>query len=1165
MSAKFIAKLLEATTPLKATTSKLDNMLKAASKEDQARIKDIIKNNYTTKVEGGTTILTPNTVGEIEAGVTVVQREAVAAKMGVQMGNVPDPESKVGADLNTSSYVSSVILPEHMRVEFPKLNNTNKVLSQDLRMDHWTTSQNDISFKDKKWGTIKAGIFGNVLRSSGDFADDLVRRPTLDTYAKNRMNQAYKDIMNDIYKGLSKENIELFHKINHLHDDNVIHESVSHVNEGFEINGKFHQVPRRVQDAILARRALLDHGYWAENSAAVRRARHEGVMVDEGGSLLKPVDKKRFEEKAMVGGQKLTPEMKEAGYTVWREHKKGPEIYRVLSPSDVHSLKNLPDDFKLLEYRPGYSPVKYTQKWAITKINLKDGKLNVARHATGRSRHVVEQAVDRLAGREPDTVYFAHRSHEDGMSLVADNSLPTLINNLSTMETENLEKALKGLEYADVDIEKLLRFSKFFDHKRASHMMRRGRRLQDAETVGIEGVKSKDAPIMPDDQALAHHMQKSASYTAHAENFQKLERAFMDEFGGFVGSGNAWDTPFFPKGRINGRSGREAYAVQSQIKRVEDQLSSFDKVLDDYAVDLADTLMTSKVGKSVDEMLTKMTKEMNFDIVPPSVLVNLSKAAGATAKLGIWAMSQLPMQMTAILNVVGYSGRFAARAAGDIMSVYLVPTKLGIPRTKGAEELHKLIQDSGFVAGLDFATMADIATSSTKLGNSRLKKILIDKGLLPYQLGEGSVRAAAWFAEHRRMLSEIKKGEAAFKLEDVGSRAYLDEISNRASVPALNMTKVNQHFISRGLLGMPMQFKSFAIQQANFMFGKMPLNRRLGVFGAWTAAFGIEGISYFMDLLIASEHAVVNAPNIVGGSDNIMGYGWWQRELEDIAGKAGEKIDHTGAVKWLNAKAGMNIKDGKQFVKDWVKGGALPALTGGEFSFTHRAGLGRFFTEFFHNAPIDDLAFGPGYQTFKLIFQNNIQTAGQLAEVIKGDRAFSTNWALQRISKGVESLSGPSAFAEATEMATRGELRDKKGRYIDDEATLQEILFLGAGLGIQEQNKRWERLFSAKERDKLVNKWEYQQAIKIGEAYVDDPTYAEQLAEEKMKQLAAYNRARLGGFMAKVEGQVTSRKAPADQREIESAFRLYLKAFSEPEAKGVLETIRKEIEAKRGK
>jgi len=469
----------------------------------------------------------------------------------------------------------------------------------------------------------------------------------------------------------------------------------------------------------------------------------------------------------------------------------------------------------------------------------------------------------------------------------------------------------------------------------------------------------------------------------------------------------------------------------------------------------------------------------------------------------------------------------------------MVP-RLGLKLTKNAQALKKLIDDSGFIAGLDFVTVADAAKGKTKFANSRFLKKLYDKNLIAYQMGEGSVRATAWLAEHHKMVANIKKGRSIFSMDDIGSRAYLDDISSRAMKPALNMSRMNQPLIARGLLGMPLQFQQFVVQQANFMFGGMSNLQRFGVFGAWVGAFGVEGIPFMMDALNLSETL---ASQVAGP----QAYGWWQRTVDDIAGKAGELFEDTL----------FDFVD-KQTVRDYFYGGLLPAVTDGQISFAHRAGMAKYLSEFFGNAPLDDTLFGPAYQVASTIITNTVDNMKDLWNIINSEEKFSTNWVLNAASKQVEGLSGPSNILEAIEAANRGELRDKKLRLITEDPTLSEVMLLGTGFGIQEQQRRYERIFSARERANKINDWMESKAKDIAEDTVDKPELANAKLQEKILQIQQYNPSLARVFMSKVTREVLARRAPADVREVQSNMLRYSKTFSTQEFQDILDLMERE-------
>lgn len=1149
--ARLIKLLTTATDAVHADTKVIDNIMKAGTKEDVDYINNLINTRFDVKVEGGNTYYTPKTNIRKDAMATSIQKEAVAGKTGINLGNVPDPQSKIGADLNTSSYVSTVIMPEHLRRELPKTNNTRKVLSTFVTDDFFQALPAELSFEGKKLGPIRKTLTGAPKEASGELANELVEMPTNLKQYEDRLNQVYGDLADGVTKGLNKAEYDEWNHIVSEYDEASIPEKI--VNEGFDINGRVYPANRKVQDAVLAHRELQNHSYIMQNNIAVRTAKKDGGLLLDGTDIIKPAKQTEVKVGSDVNGRVWGKDLKDQGYTLWRKNRKDGITYEILSPAERTSrTSQIPDDFKILHYKQGYAPRRYTQPWAITKLSIgtegaMKGKVIASRIATARSRRAAETAVEKVSGQDDGIGYFAHRSYEDGLDLAIDNDLPHIIDNFTPTEMADLQKALTGLQFSDKDITRLLKFKNFFSHKRNTTMMRRGRRLIDADTIDAD--KPEFAAVLPHDQALAAHMQKTAKYAAHSEYFKMLEDAYMNEFSGFLKKGEAWHEAIdLSQSPINGRSVREAFGVQAQLKRIDGRISYFDGILDQYVRNVADTLSTSPGGKQLYKVVDDISAHFGFDLdwPSPSQLVGTAKSFGAVAKLGLWNMSQLPMQATAMLNVLGYHGPDAIKAGGDLISVFMAP-RLGLKRTKGADELYNLIQDSGFVSGFDFVTIADAAKGNNKLANSRMLKRLYDTNLIAYQMGEGSVRATAWFAEHRKMLAKIKKGTAPFKMEDVGSRVYLNAISEGARVPALNMSRMNQPLMARGIIGMPLQFQQFVLQQYNFMFGKMSHLQRAGVFGAWIGAFGAEGIPFFMDALSLSE-------NIVAQKEGPEAYGWWQRMVSGLAGYAGEKLDKSGFRKWMD-KAGVD-STGKQFLLDYFYGGALPAITDGQVSFAHRAGMARYFSDMFYNTSLEDLA-GPALLTANTIVGNTFENLGEVFQMVQGDDKFTTNWALNKLSKQVEGLAGPSNAIEAIEAYHRGELRDKNLNLLDDEPTFGQLVTMGLGLGYQEQQKRYERIFKSKRRSDVINQIIYEKAEDIAETAVDMPELGQAKFLQTAAQIMDYNPTLLQRFYSRVTNAKIGRELPAADREAWKYMSRYSKELSTQEVEDLFEEIQR--------
>ncbi|CAN8140323.1 hypothetical protein THIOSC15_2140004 [uncultured Thiomicrorhabdus sp.] len=379
--------------------------------------------------------------------------------------------------------------------------------------------------------------------------------------------------------------------------------------------------------------------------------------------------------------------------------------------------------------------------------------------------------------------------------------------------------------------------------------------------------------------------------------------------------------------------------------------SKLDETIDTAASNIVEKASRTTTGKMMSKQLDSLTKVFPaakaIGRITPSSTAAGAKSLVAKTKLGLWAFAQPFVQGSAALNVVGYSHIHAVSGMRDLMAAF-VPDLIGIGRTAKGTALRKMISDSGFVAGLDFVDLQPIGKGSKLLGSHKLKK-LANSHMIPYKAGEGFVRGLAWMAEHNKLLSEIKKGKSAFKMADVGSPKYLAAVSNKAEVPALNMSRMNQPLVARGIAGVPGQFQQFVVHQADIMlFSKETTKlQKLGMLGAWSGGAGMAGVPFLHDSLVAAEWAASKMFGIeaVGFVDSII-----DEALNDLD------------------------PESQKFWKEFIRNGAISAMTDRKINIANRIGLSRYLTDFINHANPSDLLFGPAYSTIVGLIMDTTNT-----------------------------------------------------------------------------------------------------------------------------------------------------------------------------------------------
>jgi len=431
---------------------------------------------------------------------------------------------------------------------------------------------------------------------------------------------------------------------------------------------------------------------------------------------------------------------------------------------------------------------------------------------------------------------------------------------------------------------------------------------------------------------------------------------------------------------------------------------------------------------------------------------------------------------------------------------------LKIGRTAKGRKLWQQIDDSGFIAGFDYVELQRAASQKTeKLLGSRALRKLIDMNLVPYQLGEGGVRSLAWFTERRILLEEMAKGLHEGLVE--GSPQFLRLVNNNASVTALNLSRVNQPMLTRGIAGVPLQFKQFMVQQGEFMFNpKNFKNSRemAGVWAAWTSTFGIAGVPFMFDLGIMADagfmgsQKALESVGIDTGSPAYIGMTrrWTKDLIHDFAVMMKDKD--------INGK--MTTGEAVEFWQTFLTEGALPAATDREWNIASRASLARVLTEYSGSSSVDDLLFGPGYQTMAMLIDNNVSNFHDWVGVVRNGDEFTKEYVLDSAARATKGIPGLQHPIEAASTLLTGKWRDSEFRLIKDEPSLTQVVLIGAGFGAGDRAQAFERMeFSARQKASW-KQWAKGRIERIARMSSAGHTeYARVLFDDSLDQIANVN------------------------------------------------------------
>lgn len=1062
-------------------------------------------------------------------------------------GEVPAGESPIAHDFNTSAVIGGVTLPARMLKNYRKLSDTADVINAKLMPREFDLLPK-LNWDGKKIGGTMLQIFSNPKHAFRELSTDLVTLPTELKVMGDKYGKHSRAVWKNLTKGFGDEQ---FGTLNHVLAESNDAEEVFKVHARGLVNskGQVFKVTAEVQEAYFGTRMLMDHLYWLNNTAAVRQGRQNGFKVLDhvaGDQMVRQVKGRHGEALTALKEAGETPtymkwskKLDDEGYKVIElQGNKGKVARVVLSPDEANRmLKDIPDGHAMIPYRKGYVPVIYKDQWAINRVvKMKDGSFRSSRVATAptivRANKGVSQFTkeQKLAEDELEATFIASRKNDASTDVAYGENLHNILDNLSNTELEGMKKALRDLGMEKEAVESLERTGRFFSHKRNAFMMGRGPRLKD-----WRGVEKAD--ILPADEAIQKYMQSSSSYSANAEYMSNLQNKYLDEFGELLTDSNDFLSPVKDKimgTASNGRTSLEARQVRGQIERLMGVNSDLDRVIENHIVSTLDKFGKTRVGKSMDVMFDKLSDVWGIGglIGTPSLVHGTAKIKGFTAmaKLGLWNMSQAVVQGTAALNVLGKNPIHAARASKDMVQA-IGPEIMRIGRTAKGRALYEQIDNAGFIAGFDYVELQRVAAKGTDklLGSRSLRKVM-NTNLLPYQLGEGGVRALAWFTERRILIDMIESGKSPFTKADIDGELFRQSVTEAASITALNMSRVNQPLISRGLLGVPFQFKQFLIQQSEFLLRTSNFrNKRemVGTWSAWIGAFGVAGVPWMFDAGIAADGVMV------AGSEALeaMGIDSSSPAYVGKSRKMAKEMVHDFS-KLAADFSDTNYKDTVAFWDRWATSGLLSAMTEGELNLASRASLARVLTEYHGNSSLDDNLFGPGYQTAKMLIKNDIGTIADMVNMWRNGDEFTPGYLIEAAGEAARGLPGIQHPIQAAEMMLTGETRDTERRLINDEPTLSEIIYIGVGLGDGRRSERFERIEFTKKTAKAWKDWSRTRQQKIAKlSQQGHIKYADVLYEDTLRQISEVNPTLISEFLMGYSNEMLRRNMTGDERE----------------------------------
>jgi hypothetical protein len=1087
--------------------------------------------------------------GEIGA---LVDQEKALDSYGYKLlnGEVPGGESPIAHAFNNAATIGGITLPQRMLKDWQRLHDTADVINTKLMPKEFSLLP---STKNWDGANIKGGIWhviANPKFAFDELTSDLVTKPTDLKLMGDKFGKHSRKVWKNLTKGMGNKDMEALNGV--LAEGNNA-ETVLQVHKRGLVNeaGDVFEVSSRVQEAYFGTRMMLDHLYWLNNGAAVRQAAGKGYKLldtQSGQKMVREVKGRHGESLPNLRGTNTKPEYIkwskdhiDEGWRVVEMDQGGGQLIRIALKSDEaeRMLKNIDNTHPMIPYRKGYVPVLYKDQWAVNRlVKMEDGSFRATRVATAPTRVKANKAVSEMAESpsliegEVEAMFVASRKNDISTDVAYGHNLHNIVDSLSQSELNSMKKALRGLGLEADAVDSLEKTSRFFSHKRNPYMMKRGPRLKDWRGVS-------DAEILPADEAIQKYMQSSSSYAANAEYMGRLEQKYLDEFGELLSDNNDFLSPVKLKRSSvasNGRTASEALLVRGQIERLSGMASDADRIIENFIINSLDKIAATRYGKVFDNFLDKLSDIWGIGSVvgTPSLSRGVARLKGftATAKLGLWNLSQAVVQGTASLNVIGKNPIMAARATKDMMQA-IGPEILKVGRTAKGRKLYEAIDNSGFIAGFDYVELQRIAAKGTDkvLGSKALRK-LVDTNLYPYQLGEGGVRALAFFTERRILIDQIKKGKVSgLGKADIDGTKFLEEVNAKASITALNMSRVNQPLIARGIWGVPFQFKQFLVQQAEFMIN--PKNFKsgremAGVWAAWTGAFGIQGMPWMFDIGLMVEGGLAASADVLEslGVDTTS-----PKFVGSVRRNAQSYVDMFAKVA---AKHGptKNYDDARAFWNRWAQSGLISGMTDGEFNIASRASLARVFTEYYGTQDMDDLIFGPGYQTAVMLLNNNVSTISDVINIWRNGDEFTPEYFAEAGARGLRGLPGLQHPVQAAEMMLSGQWRDSERRLVAGEPSLTQALLIGSGFAPDKRGERFERIEFSQRQAKAWKEWIRGRQGRLAKLSQEGHTeYAAVLLDDTLDQIVQVNPMLAKEFMMSYSHEMLRRNMTEDEKE----------------------------------
>ncbi len=741
----------------------------------------------------------------------------------------------------------------------------------------------------------------------------------------------------------------------------------------------------------------------------------------------------------------------------------------------------------------GYTPFtlqKKDSRYLLTQISKDESGKHVFRvvgaSKTKNEAGLLADDLNGLGGGDNFYVVHKNRTDADGTDIGLSKALLTSLRHIKTDDLATLKKAmLNSGRFTKEEVEGIAGISKTYnynDHWKSRGSQRvksvssiRDRLLEsDFEAKGFDEtdvIRSADAaPLLPAREAMASYVTKMSELVNKMEADSVLKDDYVTKYADVL-DGTDWNSNIIY--RANPAKALEAKELQDQMKR-SFGLPTREGLLGREGMRAAADKMdnnpnTEFVGRLIDKHLSS-----GIGVAPASFL----KKVGTNTALGLFNLSQMAVQPLVALNTVGKymltTPKILINAMGDFNGAYINAMVVGAlkgPVTKENKYMLDLIRRSGFNSEMSLDTASELMHSYGKWrgGLKGAAGKFLKAGMGPMRYSEGAARGIAWFAERRRLISEIEgRGHPRLSKKDIDTDKFLTEVNVAAEAVVGDFSKMNKAVISRdGLKSAIFQFMQYPIFQSQFMFGKGLSNtERAGAFLAFAGALGIEGVPFIWNVVDKGEQVAAAAghPEAVGSTKLAV-----QKGISQFM----DKILQTDDIK--------QYPELRAFARRLMTKGLISAASQDDIDLATRASLADTLPRFLDSMSIYDLA-GPGLQATINIMSGTIKTPQDLLDLYRSGELDVPRVAIA-LSRNFNKV---SSIRNAANMFTP-DLRNSRGEItIKDPTKFQRFI---ATVGVQpgQAVEIADRKRFAWTNDKAVRDYLVKESAIIAKLFVDSP------------------------------------------------------------------------------